>query len=92
MTSEAGNKCIVCKQDISSFADNKIRYCYKHSQILNSLKNEFAAMLTSTSNNKISWREFLLRKRQENLDPDLQKVIEAELSLYGTTHTPLQSR
>ena len=81
MPAEAIKKCIVCRQDISStLAHYKSGYCYRHYQILDSLKNEFAAGLSCTSNDEPTWREFLLQKKQDNLDPDLQSVIEAELA------------
>jgi hypothetical protein len=80
MTTEAGKKCIVCGQNTSSLTDINSGYCYRHYQIFDSLKNEFAARQDSTTNSELSWKDFLLRKKQENLDPDLQKVIQTELS------------
>ncbi len=70
MTTEAGKKCIVCGQNTSSLTDNNSGYCYRHYQIFDSLKNEFAARQSSTTNSKLSWKDFLLRKKQENLDPE----------------------
>jgi hypothetical protein len=81
MATEAGTKCRVCGlTTMSTLAGHNSEFCYRHYQIFDSLKNEFAARHASLADGKISWRDFLVQKKQENPDPDIQKVIETELN------------
>ena len=70
-------KCAACGQDISSFLTGK--YCYRHQQVYDSLMAEWKA--TSESQGAVSWKDFLLRKLNENgqLDNDVKLVINCEL-------------
>ena len=79
MTIGAGKICIACGQNASSLDDNNSVYCYRHYQIFDSLKNELAARQASSTTSNMSWRDFLVLKKRENHDPDVQKVVETEL-------------
>jgi hypothetical protein len=81
------SKCIVCGHDSES--DLKF-YCYKHYQMLKSLANEFAAVISSHfdintdevrhTRKDQTWKDFLMQKNKQNKDLELEQFIKAELA------------
>jgi hypothetical protein len=71
-------KCASCGIQISkSFPRQK--YCYMHQQILDSLVAEHKALLGA--GNAISWKDFLIKRLNDRMGNDVEKVINTELNL-----------
>jgi hypothetical protein len=69
-------KCSACGQDISPSLAGK--YCYRHQQVYDSLLAEYKAL--SEVQDALLWKDFLLRKLDENGQPDdVKQVIDVEL-------------
>lgn len=75
-------KCFACGVKLSSFLSSSIesKYCYRHYRIFDSFIAEHKAVVKAYGS--ISWKDFLIKKLSDagnNTDPDLKKVIHAEL-------------
>jgi hypothetical protein len=73
-------KCFACGEKFSSFSSIDSKYCYRHYQIFDSFIAEHKAVVKAYGS--ISWKDFLIKKLSDagnNIDPDLKKVIQAEL-------------
>lgn len=75
-------KCFACGEKLSSSFSFSIdsKYCYRHYQIFDSFIAEHKAVVKAYG--IISWKDFLIKKLSDsgdNTDPDLKKVIHAEL-------------
>jgi len=77
-------KYLACGQEISSSLSDSSVYCYKHTQVYESLIAEYKAMLNAYGNNNTSpWKEFLLKKLSENKTDEIEQIINAELKIAG---------